>query len=219
MSSRSLMHRVFPPSKPPDGGYPPSFRLTVGGTQLRGSWYLSAIVRFQGFSSVSPAVPPRRWSPKTVTTSPWVGRSKLGCDLGPTLSFKDVHHPCWGGGRAEPELYLPRGFVGHPLLRRSRERALTGPAGGPDFDNAGLVDGGRRHPPACRARRLGSLWPLLPEGGCHAVCTGGPPKVSRAARAAFVFWGGPAFAPVWRLHVEVGAPLVREDLSGDLPGG
>jgi hypothetical protein len=41
--------------------------------------------------------------------------------------------------------------------------------------------------------------------------------MSRAARAAFVFWGGPAFAPVWRLRAEVGAPLVREDLSGDLP--
>jgi hypothetical protein len=41
----------------------------------------------------------------------------------------------------------------------------------------------------------------------------------RAARAAFVFWGGPAFAPGWRLHAEVGAPLVREDLSGDLPEG
>jgi hypothetical protein len=43
--------------------------------------------------------------------------------------------------------------------------------------------------------------------------------MSRAARAAFVFWGGPAFAPAWRLHAEVGAPLVREDLSGDLPEG
>jgi hypothetical protein len=42
MPSRSLMHRVFPSSKPPDGGYPPSFRLVVGGTQLHGSWYLSA---------------------------------------------------------------------------------------------------------------------------------------------------------------------------------
>jgi hypothetical protein len=90
--------------------------------------------------------PPRRRSPKTVTTIPWVGRSKPGCDLGPTLSFKDVHHPRWGGGQAEPELYLPRGFVGQPLLRRSRERALAGPAGGSDFDNAGLVDGGRRQP-------------------------------------------------------------------------
>jgi hypothetical protein len=51
------------------------------------------------------------------------------------------------------------------------------------------------------------------------VCTGGPPKMSRAARAAFVFWGGPAFAPVWCLRAEVGAPLTREDLSGDLPEG
>jgi hypothetical protein len=146
MSSRSLMHRVFPPSKPPDGGYPPSFCLVVGGTQLRGSWYLSAIVRLQGFSSASPAVPLRRWLPETMTTSPWVGRSKPGCNLGPTLSFKDVHHPRWGEGRAEPELYLPRGFVGQPLLRCSRERALTGPAGGSDFDNVGPVNGGRRQP-------------------------------------------------------------------------
>jgi hypothetical protein len=43
--------------------------------------------------------------------------------------------------------------------------------------------------------------------------------MSRAARAAFVFWGGPAFAPVRRLHAEVSAPLVWEDLSGDLPEG
>jgi hypothetical protein len=130
----------------PGWGYPLSFRLIIGGTQLRGSWYLSAIVRLQGFSSCSPAAPLHRRSPKTVTSSSWMERGKPGCDLGPTLSFKDVHHPRWGGGRAEPELYLPRGFVGRPLLRRSRERALTGPAGGPDFDSAGLVDGGRRHP-------------------------------------------------------------------------
>jgi hypothetical protein len=149
MSSRSLVHHIFPPSKPPDGGYPSSFRLIAGGAQLRGSWYLSAIVRLQGFSSASPGVPPpppRRQSPKTATTSPWVGRSKSGCDLGPTLSFKDVHHPRWGGGQAEPELYLLRGFVGHPLLRCSRERALAGPAGRPDLDNVGLVNSGRRQP-------------------------------------------------------------------------
>jgi hypothetical protein len=173
MSSRSLMHRAFPPFEPPDGEHPQSFRLAVGGTQLRGSWYLSAIIRLQGFSSGSPAAPPRRWSPKTVTTSSWVGRSKPDCDLGPALSFKDLHHPCWSGGRAEPELYLPRGFVGQPLLQHSRERALTG----------------------------------------------GPPKTSRAPRATFVFWGCPAFAPVGRLCAEVGAPLIREDPSGDLPVG
>jgi hypothetical protein len=95
------MHRVFPPSEPPDGGHSQFFRLVVGGTQLRGSWYLSAIVRLQGFSSGSPAASPRRWSPKTVTTSSWVGRSKTGCGLCPSLNFKDVHHQCWGGECAE----------------------------------------------------------------------------------------------------------------------
>jgi hypothetical protein len=219
MSLRSLMHCAFPPSKPPDGGYPKSFRLVVGGTQLRGSWYLSAIVRLQGFLSCSSVAPLRRRSPKTVTTSPWVGRSKPGCDLGPTLSFKDVHHPRWGGGRAEPELYLPRGFVGQPLLHRSRERALTGPAGGADFDNAGLADGGRRQPRRVGLAGLAPGAPSCREGGCRTKRAGGPPKMSHAARATFVFWGGPAFTPVRCLHAEVGAPLVREDLSGDLPEG
>jgi hypothetical protein len=79
-----------------------------------------------------------------VTTSSWVGRSKPGCDLGPALSFKDLHHPCWGGGRAEPELYLPRGFVSQPLPQHSRERALTGLAGGSDSHNAGPIGGERR---------------------------------------------------------------------------
>jgi hypothetical protein len=153
-----------------------------------------------------------------VTTSSWVGRSKPGCDLGPTLSFKDAHHPRWGGCRAEPALYLPRGFVGHPLPRHSRERALTGPAGGPDFDNAGLVDGRRRH-----LQRVGFVG-LAPGGpfcrrAAVAPCTREDHPRCRAARAAFVFWGGPAFAPGRRLRAEAGAPLIREDLSGDLPEG
>jgi hypothetical protein len=139
------MHRVLPPSEPPDGEHSRRFRLAlVGGTQLRGSWYLSAIVRLQGFSSGSPAASPRWWSPKTVTTSSMVGRSEPGCGLCPALSFKDLHHPGWGGGRTEPELYLPRGFVGHLLPQHLGEGALTGLAGGSDFDNAGLVGDERR---------------------------------------------------------------------------
>jgi hypothetical protein len=154
-----------------------------------------------------------------VTTSPWMGRSKPSCDLGPAFNFKDVHHPCWGGGRAEPELYLPRGFVGQPLLQHSRERVLTGPARGADFDNAGLVDGGRRQLQRVGLASLAPSAPFRLKGGCRAARTRGPPKTSRAARAAFVFCGGPAFAPVRRLRAEVGAPIVREDLSGDLPEG
>jgi hypothetical protein len=224
MSSRSLMHRVFPPSGPPDGEHPQSFHLVVGGTHFYGSWYLSAIVRLQGFSSGSPVASPRRWSPKTVTSSSMAGRSEPGCDLGPALSFKDVHHPSWGGGWAEPELYLPRGFVGQPLPQHSRERALTGLAGGSDSDNAGPIGGERRQLQCVRlAGSAGSGSapgaPSRRKGGCRAACTGGPPKTSRAARAAFVFWGCPAFAPVRRLRAEVGAPLVREDPSGDLSVG
>jgi hypothetical protein len=85
-----------------------------------------------------------------VTTSLMVGISKPGCDLCPALSFKDLHHPCWGGGRAEPELYLPHGFVGHLLLQHSGERALTGLAEGVDFDNAG--------PSGRKRRQLQHAW-------------------------------------------------------------
>jgi hypothetical protein len=126
------MHRILPPSEPPDGEHPRCFRLAVvGGAQLHGSWYLSAIARLQGFSSGSPTASPRRWSPKTVTTSLIVGRSKRGCDLCPALSFKDLHHPCWGGGRGEP---------------------------GPAFAWAGIsllppASGGGNHPPALLRRR------------------------------------------------------------------
>jgi hypothetical protein len=101
MSFPFLMHCVLPSSKPPDGGCLPSFRLIVGGTQLRGSWYLSAIVRLQGFSSCSPAAPLRRRSPKTVTSSLMVGESEPGCGLCPSLSLKDFHHQGWGGECAE----------------------------------------------------------------------------------------------------------------------
>jgi hypothetical protein len=122
MSSRSLMHRVFPPSKPPDGGYPPSFRLIVGGTQLRGSWYLSAIVRLQGFSSHSPVAPLRWWSPKTVTSSTWMGRGKPGCDPDPALSIEGVRHPHWGGEQTVGGGNRP------PALRRRRPPAMPGKA-------------------------------------------------------------------------------------------
>jgi hypothetical protein len=138
MSSHS-MYRVLPPSEPPDGERSCRFCLAVvGGTQLRGSWYLSAIARLQGFSSGSPAASPHRWSPKTVTTSSMVGRSELGCDLSPALSFKDLHHPCWGRERGEsgpafawtgvPSLSASRGGNHPPALRRRRPLAMPGKA-------------------------------------------------------------------------------------------
>jgi hypothetical protein len=85
----------------PRWGMPAVLRLVVGGTQLRGSWYLSSIVRLQGFSSCSPAAPLRRRSPKMVTSSSTVGESKPGCGLRPSLNLKDFHHQGWGGECAE----------------------------------------------------------------------------------------------------------------------
>jgi hypothetical protein len=69
-----------------------------------------------------------------MTTSLVVGRSKPGCSLPPALSFNDVHHPCWGGRRAESGFCLPHGpvtrfFLQHwgrrrsPALRRRRTSA------------------------------------------------------------------------------------------------
>jgi hypothetical protein len=127
-----------------------------------------------------------------------VGRSEPGCGLCPALNFKDLHHPCWGGGWAEPKLYLPHGFVGHPLLQHSGERALTGLAEGADSDNAGLVGRERRQLQRAGLAGSGSApgAPSCRMSGRRAVRTGGPPKTSRAARAAFVFLGCPAFASV-----------------------
>jgi hypothetical protein len=79
-----------------------------------------------------------------MTTSSAVGRSKPGCGLCPALSFKDLHHPCWGGGQGEPGLYLPYGPVGHLLLQQLGERALTGLPQAADFDTAGPIGRKRR---------------------------------------------------------------------------
>jgi hypothetical protein len=124
------MHRALPPSEPPDGERPRCLCLVVGGAQPHGGWHPSAIARLQGFSSGSPAAFPHQWSPRMVTTSSMVGRSKPGCGPYPALSFKDLHHPCWGGGRGEPEFYLLHGPAGYLFLQHSGERALTGLAEG-----------------------------------------------------------------------------------------
>jgi hypothetical protein len=231
MSSRSLMHRVFPPSKPRDGGYPPSFRLIVGGTQLRGSWYLSAIVRLQGFSSCSPAASLRRRSPKTVTSNPRMGRGKPGCDLGPALSVEGVRHPRWGGERGEPGLYFPRGPEGHPffqllvvanilqlyggdILQPCRGRRTVAAQLGCNIPpSSSLSRRGRQRGPA------GALWsgPLFGFNSWFASLerererepSGGRDRPGTMAAATEVAGGSPgvrrpAGSPVWRLFIPAG---------------
>jgi hypothetical protein len=231
MSSRSLMHRVFPPSEPPDGGHPRSFRLVVGGTQLRGSWYLSAIVRLQGFSSRGPAASPRRWSPEMVTTSPRMGRSKSGCDLGPAISFKDVRHPCWGGERGEPVLYLPRGSAGHlffqllvvetilqlcggDVLQPCRGRRTVAAQLGCNIPPSSSLSWRGRERGPTGALRSGPLfgfdgWFASLERGREREPSGGrvhPGTLAAAAEVAGELPGTcrPAGSPVWRLFIPAG---------------
>jgi hypothetical protein len=134
------MHCALPPSEPPDGERPRCLCLAVvEGARPRGGWHLSAIARLQGFSSCSPAAFPHQWSSRMMTTISMVGRSKPGCGLCPSLSFKDLHHPCWGGGRGksgpastwagDPLLPLASGGGSHPpALRRRRPPAMRGKA-------------------------------------------------------------------------------------------
>jgi hypothetical protein len=132
-----------------------------------------------------------------------VGRSKPGCGLCPSLSFKDLHHPCWGGGRGE--LGPAFAWAGVPLLP---------PA-----------SGGGNHPPALRRRR-----PPAMRGKANCCCparvqhsvratvagrTGGSHNTSYAARAVLVFWDGPVLVFVARTGVRTyRCALGRPALAG-----
>jgi hypothetical protein len=126
------MHHALPPSELLDGAHPCCLRLAaVGGARPRGGWRPSAIARLQGFSSYSLAAFPHQWSSVGMIISLVVGRSKPGCGLCPALSFKDLHHPGWGGGQGE--LGPTSAWAGDPLLPP--------------------VFGGEGHPPAVWRRR------------------------------------------------------------------
>jgi hypothetical protein len=169
-----------------------------------------------------------------MTTSSVVGRSKPGCGLSPTPSFKDLHHPCCGGGRAESGFYLPHGPAGRLFLQHSGQRALTGLVEGANFDNVGPV--GRKRRQLQRAWLAGSAgsvaasnaascrliraWPSVHRmGDCCAVRTGGSSKTSYPAGRM----GGVRVVGLSCPHSGTTPPRggrclpVREDLSGDLP--
>jgi hypothetical protein len=159
------MHHALPPSEPPDGEHPRCLRLAaVGGARPCGGWRPSAIARLQGFSSCSPAAFPHQWSSRMMTTSSVVGRSKPGCGLCPALSFKDLHHPCWGGGRGESGFYLPHGPATRFFLRHSGEKGILQ-----------LCGGGVLQP--CGGRRTADAGP-----GCSCPSPTRAMVVSRAGR-------------------------------------
>jgi hypothetical protein len=146
----------------------------VGGARPRRSWRSSAIVRLQGFSSCSPAAISRQWSSRRMTTSLVVERSEPGCGLPPVLSFKDVHHPCWGGRRAELGSCLPHGLATRFFLQHSGEKGVHQPCGGGKLRLRGADRLQASSTDACLAPWLG--WPrcrlrrcLIPLGRGVAV--------------------------------------------------
>jgi hypothetical protein len=142
-----------------------------------GSWHPSTIIRLQGFSSRNPVATSGRWSFARMTTSLVVERTEPGCGLPPTLSFKVVHHPRWGGGRAEWELRLPRGLAARFFLQHSGERGVRLPCGGGEL----------------WVRGVGRLW------RCQLPCVWllGLGGSSTTSGAALCRWGG-AWLPVHR---------------------
>jgi hypothetical protein len=125
-----------------------------------------------------------------VTTSSMVGRSKLGCGLCPALSFKDLHHPCWGGGRSGARLRVgwrltsSSGIWGWKPSSSSAEEASSSHAGG---RRTAAARPGCSIPSSVRAAVAGH--------------TGGSHNTSYAARAVLVFWDGPVLVFVARTGV------------------
>jgi hypothetical protein len=92
-----------------------------------------------------------------MTSSLVVERSEPGCGLPPALSFKDVHHLRWGGGRAELGIRLPHGLAARFFLQHSREKGVREPCEGGELRVRGA--GRLQAPPAvaCPVPRLGWL--------------------------------------------------------------
>jgi hypothetical protein len=73
-------------------------------------------------------------SPPVVTQNddrqPCGGEERAGPWPPPALSFKDVHHSCWGGGKAELVSRLSHGLATHFFLQHSGEKGVHQPYGG-----------------------------------------------------------------------------------------
>jgi hypothetical protein len=133
-----------------------------------------------------------------MTTSSMVGRSKSGCGLCPALSFKDLHHPCWGGGRGEsgpastwasdPLLPPASGGGRHPpALRRRCPPAMRGKANCCFLDRVQLSV---LHPGDGRAARGLATPRSSLRRRLH--------NTSYAARVVLVFWDSPVLVLVAR---------------------
>jgi hypothetical protein len=133
-----------------------------------------------------------------------VGRSKPGCGLCPALSFKDLHHLCWGRGRAGACLRVgwrpasSSDIWGWKPSSSSAEEASSSHAGGRRTAAAR---------PGCSIPS--SVWATV------AGRTGGYHNTSYAVRAVLVFWDGPVLVFMSRTGVRTcRCALGRPALAG-----
>jgi hypothetical protein len=99
------------------------------------------------------------------------GEKRPGLRPPPALSFKDVHHLRWGGGRAESGLHLSRGLAARFFLQNLREKGVRQPCEGGELRLRGV--GRLRH------RQLPRVW-LLGLGGFGAASGAASCRLDRA---------------------------------------
>jgi hypothetical protein len=198
-----LMRCVLPPSEPPDGEHLCRSGLAVvGGTQLHGSWYLSAIAPLQGFSSCSPAAFPHQWAV-------WWREVSRTAASAPPLASRIFVTRAEAEGRTEWGV-PPCGPVTLFFPRRLGEKGILQPRGG--FLQPCRERRTAAAQPGCSipssvgamvAPRTGRPCPGLPGADSHAR---GLPSTSGVARAALMFWGGLGEGGSEDLPVRFGAP-------------
>jgi hypothetical protein len=134
-----------------------------------------------------------------MTASLVVGKSEPGRGLPSALSFKDVHHSCWGGGRAELGPCLPHGLATRFFLQHLGEKGVHQPYGGGELPPAAWSGCGC--PSTARATVAPCAGRLRPRPFRTAGRTGGSYNTLYATGAASVFLDSLVLAPVARTGV------------------
>jgi hypothetical protein len=132
----------------------------------------------------------------------------------PSCRWRNATHPCWGGERGEPGLYLPRGSAGHLLFQLLVVETILQ-----------LCGGGVLQP--CRGRRT-----VAAQLGCNIPPSSSLSWQGRERGPAGALWSGPLFGfDGWFASLErecerepsggrvrPGTMAAAAEVAGELPG-
>jgi hypothetical protein len=147
-----------------------------------------------------------------------VGKGEPGCGLPAALSFKDVHHPCWGRGQAELGPCLPHGLAIRFFLQHSGEKGVHQPGEGGKLPPA--ARSGCGSPSTARATVASCAGPPCPRlvlrGRLHQE---GAYKMLYAAGAVSVSLDSPVLTPMATTGARTSlCVLGRSPFAGALSG-